>query len=169
MENTSGAIGTRATCALAAKNNQLADYRRSEPDVIRMEELSDNGLTDPQAIAQGRARMARRKDQTRQLNRSGTWGNLGGLPRLARPPITPPKPVPQTRGTALGPNRRSATDVGRWRSPVVHPNDLPVLVQSFGKIAVGRLKYALEIGRLAEQMNGDRTTTILSNGTGIAP
>jgi|SRR5208282_1783074 len=31
----------------------------------------------------------------------------------------------------------------------------------FGKIAVGQLRYALQIGRLAEQTNGDRTTTIL--------
>jgi hypothetical protein len=35
----------------ARRNGQsLADYRRSEPDVISMEELSDNGLTDPNAL-----------------------------------------------------------------------------------------------------------------------
>jgi hypothetical protein len=32
------------------KGQSLADYRRSEPDVIGLEELSDNGLTDPQAM-----------------------------------------------------------------------------------------------------------------------
>ena len=32
------------------KGQSLADYRRSEPDVISMEELSDNGLTDPNAL-----------------------------------------------------------------------------------------------------------------------
>jgi len=31
------------------KGQSLADYRRGEPDVISLEELSDNGLTDPQA------------------------------------------------------------------------------------------------------------------------
>ena len=31
------------------KGQSLADYGRSEPDVISMEELSDNGLTDPNA------------------------------------------------------------------------------------------------------------------------
>jgi len=39
----------------------------------------------------------------------------------------------------------------------------------FGKIAVGRLKYPLQIGRLADQMNGDRRTTISSDGTGTVP
>ena len=37
-------------CALAEKDKSPADYRRSEPDVISIEELSDNGLTDPHAL-----------------------------------------------------------------------------------------------------------------------
>jgi hypothetical protein len=36
------------------KGQSLADYRRSEPDVISMEELSDNGLTDPNALPKER-------------------------------------------------------------------------------------------------------------------
>jgi hypothetical protein len=36
------------------KGQPLADYRRSEPDVISMEELSDNGLTDPNALPKER-------------------------------------------------------------------------------------------------------------------
>ena len=36
------------------KGQSLADYRRSEPDVISMEELSDNGLTDPNAFPKER-------------------------------------------------------------------------------------------------------------------
>jgi hypothetical protein len=36
------------------KGQSLADYRRSEPDVISMEELYDNGLTDPNALPKER-------------------------------------------------------------------------------------------------------------------
>jgi hypothetical protein len=36
------------------KGQSLADYRRSEPDVISTEELSDNGLTDPNALPKER-------------------------------------------------------------------------------------------------------------------
>jgi hypothetical protein len=35
------------------KGQSLADYQRSEPDVISLEELSDNGLTDSQAMRRG--------------------------------------------------------------------------------------------------------------------
>ena len=52
------------------KGQSLADYRRSEPDIISLEELDDNGFTDPRAMRKDALRMARRKDQTRQLNRS---------------------------------------------------------------------------------------------------
>jgi hypothetical protein len=36
------------------KGQSPADYRRSEPDVISIEELSDNGFTDPHAVPQER-------------------------------------------------------------------------------------------------------------------
>jgi hypothetical protein len=36
------------------KGQSLADYRRSELDVISMEELSDHGLTDPNALPKER-------------------------------------------------------------------------------------------------------------------
>ena len=50
------------------KGQSPADYRRSEPDVISIEELSDNGLTEYRPPgAQGGTRMACREDQTRQL------------------------------------------------------------------------------------------------------
>jgi hypothetical protein len=42
-------------CVRARRKGQsLADNRRSEPDVISMEELSDNGLTDPNALPKER-------------------------------------------------------------------------------------------------------------------
>ena len=41
------------------KGKSPTDYRRSEPDVISIEELSDNGLTDPyDALKERRTRFA---------------------------------------------------------------------------------------------------------------
>ena len=34
----------------ARRKGQFADYRKTEPDVIIVEELSDNGLTVPHAV-----------------------------------------------------------------------------------------------------------------------
>jgi hypothetical protein len=54
------------------KGQSLADYRRSEPDIISMEELSDNGLTDPNALPKERRDVLEwlaERIRQRQLNR----------------------------------------------------------------------------------------------------
>lgn len=58
MESTSGAIRAKGMCALVVKDNR-PPITAGAPDVISIEELSDNGLTDPyDALKERRTRFA---------------------------------------------------------------------------------------------------------------